>query len=128
MLESIAKGVGCECQRLADRIRLSVGLGSRHQEIDIRILGDEYELTSVVLSASEVTATDDGWRALARLAWQRNSDTEIVTFTFDGRDRLVGRIRHPVETLDIEELSLYIHALVRECDRFEYLLSGKDIY
>jgi hypothetical protein len=27
---------------------------------------------------------------------------------------------------DLEELELYITALTRECDRFEYLLAGKD--
>jgi hypothetical protein len=35
-------------------------------------------------------------------------------------------IRHPAEHLDPEELELYITALTRECDRFEYLLAGKD--
>lgn len=92
----------------------------------MRVIEDEHELTAVVLPASDVTATADGWRNLARLAWQRNADTDVVTFTFDDRDRLVGRVRHPAETMDIEELSLYVRSLVRECDRFEYLLSGLD--
>ena len=126
MLESVAGILDCECQHFQHHSRLTAGLGTRHQDVEVRVIEDDYELTAVVLSASDVTATADGWRDLARLAWQRNADTDIVTFTFDDRDRLVGRVRHPAETMDIEELSLYVRSLVRECDRFEYLLSGLD--
>jgi len=128
MLESVAQSMGCECQHLKHHSRLSVGNGTRHQDIDVRVVNDDYELTSVVLPTSDVTATLDGWRGLARLAWQRNADTDIVAFSFDDRDRLVGRVRHPAATIDLEELLLYVHSLVRECDRFEYLLSGLDRY
>ncbi|RMH31089.1 MAG: hypothetical protein D6692_00840 [Planctomycetota bacterium] len=128
MLESVAQSLNCECQHFQHHSRLSVGHGTRHQDIEVRVVDDDYELTSVVLPTSDVTATADGWRGLARLAWQRNADSDIVTFTFDDRDRLVGRVRHPATTMDIEEMSLYVQSLVRECDRFEYLLSGLDRY
>ena len=128
MLQSVARILDCECQHFQHHSRLSVGIGTRHQEIEVRVVNDDYELTSVVLPASDVTATAEGWRDLARLAWQRNADTDIVTFTFDDRDRLVGRVRHPAATMDTEELTLYVRSLVRECDRFEYLLSGLDRY
>ena len=126
MLESVAASLECECQHFQQHSRFTVGAGRRHQDVDVRMIDGDYELTAIVLPASEVTATALGWRRLARLAWQRNSDTDIVTFTFDDRHRLVGRVRHPAETMDIEEVTLYIRSLVRECDRFEYLLSGLD--
>ncbi len=68
------------------------------------------------------------WNELARLAWQRNAESDLVTFGFDNRNRLVGQIRHPAELLDLKELDLFIWALARECDRFEYQLSGKDLF
>lgn len=126
LLESVAESLSCECQHFQHHSRLSVGNGTRHQDVEVRMVGDDYVLTSVVLPTSEVTATADGWRGLARLAWQRNADTDIVAFSFDERDRLVGRILHPAATIDIEELLLYVRSLVRDCDRFEYLLSGLD--
>ena len=128
MIERVIGDLGGEVEHFQNHSRVTVGLGTRHQSVEIRVVDDEYELTSVVLPASDVTANDDKWRDLARLAWQRNADADVVTFTFDDRDRLVGRIRHPAATLDHEELSLYVRSLVRECDRFEYLLSGTDRY
>ncbi len=126
MLESVAQSMDGMCQHFQYHSRLTVGIGTRHQDIEVHVVDDDYELTSVVLPTSKVTMTVDGWRRVARLAWQRNADTDIITFTFDARDRLVGRVRHPAETMGLEELSLYIRSLVRECDRFEYLLSGVD--
>lgn len=126
LLESVAQTLDCDWQHFQHHSRLSVGYGTRHQDVEIRIVRDDCELTSIVLPTSEVTASADGWSGLARLAWQRNADTDIVAFSFDDRDRLVGRVRHPAAELDVEQLLLYVRSLVRECDRFEYLLSGLD--
>ena len=126
MIESVASDLGCNVDHFRHYTRLTMGLGTRQQSIEIRVADDDCELLSVVLPTSSVTAKHGKWRALARLAWQRNADTDVVTFTFDKRDRLVGHVRHPVATLDPEELTLYVRSLVRECDRFEYLLSGMD--
>jgi hypothetical protein len=41
-------------------------------------------------------------------------------------DHPIGVIEQPVATLDHEELVLYIETLARECDRFEYKLTGSD--
>lgn len=120
MLECVAQEFGCKRVRLETESRLTASLSMRGQTVWIRVIQDTCELTSVVLQTRHATRQ----RELARLAWRRNSDTDLVTFAFDDQDRLVGRIRHPVETLDREELSLYVESLFRECDRFEYLLSG----
>jgi len=111
-----------------NRIRVPVGDGERYQSITFSRHGDYYVLTSVVLGSARVCSSDAYWRELARLAWRRNSENDIVTFAFDGQDRLVGQVRHLAENLDYEELELYVHALARECDRFEYLLTGGDVY
>ena len=67
----------------------------------------------VVLGAAAVTHRKDLWYELARLAWQRNAEQEVVSFGFDRRNRLIGQIRHPAEHLDLEELDFYIHLLAR---------------
>ena len=100
----------------------------RHHAIHLEEQGDDYVFTGVVLGAAEVTLRKKRWYELAKLAWQRNAEQEVVSFGFDRRDRLIGQIRHPVEHLDLQELDFYIHVLARECDRFEYLLSGRDEY
>jgi uncharacterized protein (DUF1786 family) len=66
------------------------------------------------------------WNEIVLMTWRRNADHELVTFAFDKNDRLVGLIRHPADYLDPEELEQYILTLTRECDRFEYLLAGRD--
>ena len=126
MLEWIAHELDVAIEHADGCRRVTIGSGVRKQTVTIREEGKQQVLTSIVLSKSEVTRRADVWSRLARLAWQRNAHTDLVTFTFDHEDNLIGRIRHPTMTLDREELLLYIRALVRECDRFEYLLSGLD--
>ena len=103
-----------------------VNADGRRQSITFERRDELYVLTSVVLSATEVTSNVRRWRELARLAWQRNAEQELVTFGFDKKERLIGQIQHPERYLDREEVEVYIEALARECDRFEYLLSGQD--
>jgi len=52
---------------------------------------------------------------------------DLVTFAFDDKNNLIGVIEQPALTLDHEELNLYIETLARECDRFEYILTGDDV-
>ena len=66
------------------------------------------------------------WRKLAVQTWERNSLHQIVTFGFDDKDRLIGRVQHPAECLDAEELRVYVETLAWECDRFEVVISGED--
>ena len=99
---------------------------NRKQKIKFRRRRDSYEFRSTVLPAAQVTRTKRTRRELACRTWERNGQKSLVTFAFDKGDRLIGRIIHPVGTLDPDELVLYIEALAKECDRFEYLLTGGD--
>ena len=58
--------------------------------------------------------------------WRRNAQKQLVCFTFDNSDRLIGQILQRIETFDAEELVLYVNTLARECDEYEYRLSGID--
>jgi len=64
--------------------------------------------------------------SFADTIWRRNRQTEVVNFTLDGQNRLVGRVDHPAETLDAAELFFYLTRLAVECDRMEYLLTGEN--
>ena len=109
-------------------VTVKLGRTAHEQKIHITSSGDHYVLTSIVLGARAVNKRPKRRRQLALLAWQRNAEHQLVNFAFDRRNRLVGRIQHPTDTLDLEELELYINVLAHECDRFEYLLTGRDNY
>jgi len=127
-VKRLSKSIDCQYEQVRERLVMTVVTGPRAQKISIVKQDANYVLTSVVLGTMKVTKTHKRWRELARLAWHRNAEHQLVTFAFDKNDRLVGQIRHPVDHLDYEELEIYVRSLARECDRFEYLLSGDDEY
>lgn len=122
----LSKDIDCQYEQAREQVVITVVTGQRSQKITIAKHNRNYVLTSVVLGTLKVKKTLKRWRELARLAWHRNAEHQLVTFAFDQKDRLVGQIRHPVDHLDYEELKIYVRSLARECDRFEYLLSGED--
>jgi hypothetical protein len=107
--------------------RVELG-GGRSQAVRIERDGDGYVFTSVVLGAARADEHRQDLPALANRLWQRNRQTDVVNFTFDRHNRLIGRIEHPANTLDAEELFFYLSRLAIECDRLEYLLTGKNIF
>ena len=80
------------------------------------------------MGRTSVTKSEKRWNKLSLMAWHRNVDHEFVTFAFDKNHRLIVVIKYPAEHLDPEEIDLYITVLTYECDRFEYLISGKDLF
>lgn len=63
---------------------------------------------------------------LARRIWSQNRVSDVVEFALDESGRLIGRIEQVAETLNRNELEFYLTALAQECDRLEYLLTGRD--
>lgn len=112
--------------RAGNAITVELGESGRRQRVTIQVRGQSVFFRSVVLSESEVTQSVRRWRELARQVWRRNATKELVCFTFDGSDRLIGQVVQPVATLDPEELVVYVDAVARECDEYEYRLSGED--
>jgi len=113
-------------ERAGSSVKVQLGQSGRSQRVHIRREGDIYIFRSVVVGSEYVTRTNSVWRETARRAWRKNGLKDLITFAFDERDRLVGRIEQPVATLDHEELELYVDVLAKECDRFEYVITGKD--
>ena len=96
------------------------------QTVQLSHADDRYRFESTVLLSREVTRKQRLWRDIAYRTWRRNAMKELVTFAFDEDDRLIGVVEVPTDTLQDEELRVYIEALAKECDRFEYALKGWD--
>jgi hypothetical protein len=58
--------------------------------------------------------------------WRRNRVTELVGFRLDRRGRIIGEAVLPSPGLTAKEWDLYVRAVARACDRFEYVLTGQD--
>ena len=96
----------------------------RTQTIRVRRAGDSYLLTSRVVGSTRVANMEPV--DLACQIWSRNRVTDVVEFALDESGRLIGRIEQVAETLNRNELEFYLTALAQECDRFGYLLTGRD--
>ena len=125
-IDQLSKRRGRQWTREGEVVRVKLHEGGQSQAIRVSRDEDRYVFRSVVLPASDVTRNNDRWRRIAYRAWRRNASKPLVTFAFDHDDRLIGLIEVPAATLDHEELDLYIETLARECDRFEYALTGAD--
>ena len=108
-------------------VRVELEKGSRAQVVRFARNHDRYIFRSIVLRSTQVTTSDTAWRDLAYRAWRRNAAKELVTFSFDEKDALIGVIEVSAATLDREELQIYVETLAKECDRFEYALTGQDV-
>ena len=110
-------------QRDGNRVRISLSRSGRSQIVRLARRKDRYVFSSVVAHAS---AVNEDRRSLAFRIWRRNALKAVVTFTVDRRERVIGLIDQPIESLHPKELKFYLGTLARECDRFEYLLTGVD--
>jgi hypothetical protein len=108
---------------------VTVGLerARRTQKVKLLREGDRYIFRSVVLSSAVVTRKLDRWRKIAYRTWQRNGSKELIIFAFSKNNTLIGSIEAPASTLDSQEIDLYIQTVAKECDRFEYALTGEDV-
>ena len=59
--------------------------------------------------------------------WQRNRTTSLVGFRIDARDRVLGETHVPAEGLTPAEFMLYLKTIAEECDRLEWVLTGRDV-
>lgn len=110
-------------KRRGKQVRIRLSSGGRSHVVHVARKKDRYVFWSVVADAH---AEDQDRRALARCIWRRNALKPVVMFTIDSRDRIIGRIDQPVESLHAREIEFYLETLARECDRFEYVLTGAD--
>jgi hypothetical protein len=94
----------------------------RHHVITVEENDDAYRFTGIIARPSIASGRAD----LALRAWIKNRATQLAGFMFDARERLVGETCLPKVGATAEEFQICIRTLAAECDRFEYLLTGKD--
>lgn len=113
----------CKAEDLAvegDVVVVTVGRSRKHR-IAVEDCGDALRLTGVVVGSRRSDL--DG---LEIDVWQRNRRLMLVGMRFDKQDRLVGESWVPKVGLGCDEFLVYLRTLARECDRFEFQLTGED--
>jgi hypothetical protein len=97
-------------------------VGGRHQRIEVDDAGEAYELTGFVARPATLQPIPNAHLR----AWERNRTTQLAGFRIDRRGRLVGEAWVPKPGLGADEFLHYVRRMAAECDRFEYILTGKD--
>ena len=115
-----------EWVRKGDVVTVGLERARRTQKVELLREGDRYIFRSVVLPSAMVTRKPDRWRKIVYRTWRRNGSKELIIFAFSKNNTLIGSIEAPASTLDSQEIDLYIQTVAKECDRFEYALTGKD--
>lgn len=108
-------------------VQVQLRQGDRRHHVRFRREGSMYVFYAIVVGADFVTRDVKKWNELAHRVWRRNAIRQIVSFSFDAQDRLIGVVKQPAATLDAAELRFHIETLARECDRLEYVLTGEDV-
>jgi hypothetical protein len=85
--------------------------------------GDIYRILGIVVRRATVASIPN----LPIQIWMRNRTTQLVGLRIDRRMRLVAEAFAAKPGLTAEEFQLYLHTLAAECDRFEYILTGRDV-
>lgn len=97
--------------------------GERRQRVVVEDQGEVYMISAFVVRQAVVASLPD----LPIQMWLRNRALMLVGFRIDRQHRLVGEAWIPKAGLVAEEFQLYVRMLATECDRFEYVLTGKDV-
>ena len=126
LLRWIDELVSDEClpwRRDGRQVRVSLSRNGRSQIVRLGRRKDRYVFSSVI---AHVAAVNEDRRSLAFRLWRRNALKAVVTFTIDRRQRVIGQIDQPIESIHPKEIRFYLETLARECDRLEYILTGAD--
>lgn len=99
-----------------------LGDDRRHQ-VTITEGADEYLFCAIVARRSIVVKLPD----VALRAWVRNRAVSLVGFRVDARGRLLAEAWAPKAGITAAEFQRYLQAIAAEADRFEYVLTGRDV-
>ena len=102
------------------QVRFADGRGHR---VTVGEDGEAYGLSAFVVRRAVVEALPD----LPVRVWIRNRATQLVGFRIDRQNRLVAEAWVPKVGVTAEEFQLYVRTVALESDRFEFLLTGRDV-
>ncbi|MCY3627150.1 MAG: hypothetical protein OXG88_05865 [Gammaproteobacteria bacterium] len=116
-------------KRTGNNVRVTVDRFGRTQRILLARKNNFYVLTSPVAYVESIAGTDAAERrSLLAHIWSRNALKPLVILRIDGRDRVVGQVFVPIDQVSPTTIEFYLKNLARDCDRFEYILTGTDNY
>jgi hypothetical protein len=95
----------------------------RSHRVTVTDEGDAYVISGLVVRQAVTASIPD----LPVRTWIRNRTTQLVGFRINRQQRLVGEAWLPKVGLTPEEFQLYLRLVASECDRLEYLLTGRDV-
>ncbi len=98
----------------------------RGQKIRYQRRGEHCLFTSRV--ATEGHLKHLSWSEISREILLRNRLTEVVAFGVRNWHSVEAWVEQRASTLRTDKLKFYVAHLAREADRFEFLLTGKDIH
>ncbi len=95
----------------------------RAHRVTVADVGEAYELKAIVVRRDVLKSLRD----LPTRIWIQNRATQLVGFRIDLQSRLVAESWVPKAGLTAEEFQLYVRTVAAESDRFEFVLTGKDV-
>lgn len=114
----------CDARHVsADGTQVTVDLGDdRRHRVSVYDEADAYVVRGLVARRAVVASVPD----LSIQVWQRNRAVSLIGFRIDHRDRLVGEAWIPKAGLTATEFQFHLRTVAVQCDRFEYILTGRD--
>lgn len=103
-------------------VTVTLAQGRSHR-MTVEELAGDYLLRAVVLRHAEMVQTG----VSAVRIWEMNRSLNLVGFRIDAKGRLVGEARVPMAGVTSAEFKVVVTNLAVECDRYEYMLTGRDI-
>jgi hypothetical protein len=104
------------------RIYLELSDHRRHS-VSVEDTPEAYLISGIACRRAEVLQLPH----LPILSWKRNRALQLVGFRIDQRQRLVGEAWVPKAGLTQQEFVFYVRMVAVECDRFEFMLTGRDM-
>jgi len=107
---------------MVEKPHINVQFGDdRRHRVTVSEEDDAYVLSALVVGQAMAESLPN--LALQASLWNRT--TSLVGFRIDQRGRLIGEAWVPKAGLDAAEFQCYVRTVAIECDRFEYLLTGR---
>ena len=108
-------------------LTISIDKSIRNQKIELQVKNQTYKFKSKVARVIDIIESPDmDEKDLILRILQRNALRLIVNLYIDRDGWVIGEVVYPAAHTQIEEIHFYLVTLARDCDRFEYILSGED--
>jgi len=108
-----------------------VGKGDfvRTHNVCINEAGEHCVFTAMAVPAEILTTRfgENNDSKIIEYTWIRNRHIDVVDFYVDEMGNIMGRVVHPIKSLDWEEFVYCTYILGVEADRLEYIFSQEDV-